>query len=131
MVLFFGDHQPALKALRSKVEVKPEYLVKGGEKELYNYIVPYYIWTNTGKSLSEIPEYISPNYLSLILKKLAGMPYDNWDRLREQAQKAYPVLSLQYVSRDGKSFQSAHDKSVGTEEVMKDYRMVQYDRLFG
>ena len=131
LVLFFGDHQPALPGIRYKVSIYGDYLMEGGEKPLYDYFVPYYIWTNTDIDTSDIPEYTSANYLSILFKKLAGIPYDNWDRLIEAAEQVYPVLAPQYVSRDGENFIRTKDVDIRSDQVMKDYEMVQYDRLFG
>ena len=70
----------------------------------------------------EVTDYTSPNYLSAILKKNAGLPLTAWDQFRLNAMQEYPVVTANFIlDKDG--------KLVG-KDSLKDYELVQYMRMF-
>ena len=113
IVLMFGDHQPGLMI--------PEHYVDCEESPDLDYIVPYILWANYDIEF-DAPEYTSPNYLSAILKKNAGLPLTAWDQFRLDVMQEYPVVTANFIlDKDG--------KPVGRDDL-KDYELVQYMRMF-
>ncbi len=115
IVLMFGDHQPSLR-------IPEDYMLIDGFDELMYYDVPYMLWANFDIEF-DAPEYTSPNYLSAILKKNAGLPLTAWDQYRLEMLEQYPVMTVNYIL-------DAEGKKVSTETV-NDYAIVQYMRMFG
>ncbi len=114
IVLMFGDHQPALLIPEDFMEIP-------NPAEALYYDVPYMLWANYDIEF-DAPEYTSPNYLSAILKKNAGLPLTAWDQFRLNTMKKYPVVAVDYILDD-------HYNTVDIESL-NDYRIVQYMRMF-
>ena len=114
IVLMFGDHQPAL--------LIPENFMRIDElTEAMYYDVPYILWANFDITF-DAPAYTSPNYLSAILKKNAGLPLTAWDQFRLEMLKKYPVLSINnIVDTNG---------NIVDKDKLRDYAIVQYMRMF-
>ena len=113
IVLMFGDHQPGLMI--------PEHYVDCEESPDMDYIVPYILWANFDIEF-DAPEYTSPNYLSAILKKNAGLPLTAWDQFRLDTMQEYPVVTSNFIlNKDG--------IQVG-KDGLRDYEIVQYMRMF-
>jgi len=110
----FGDHQPALLIPEDFMEIP-------NPAEALYYDVPYMLWANYDIEF-DAPEYTSPNYLSAILKKNAGLPLTAWDQFRLNTMKKYPVVAVDYILDD-------HYNTVDIESL-NDYRIVQYMRMF-
>ena len=113
IVLMFGDHQPGLLISEHYVDTK--------ESEDPDYTVPYVLWANYDIEF-DAPEYTSPNYLSAILKKNAGMSLTSWDQFRLDMMEEYPVVTSNYILDE--------DGNCVSRELLKDYEIVQYMRAF-
>lgn len=114
VVLMFGDHQPSLF-------IAGKYMKVDDFNDATYYTVPYILWANYDIEF-DAPEYTSPNYLSAILKKNAGLPLTAWDQFRLNAMQEYPVVTANFIlDKDG--------KLVG-KDSLKDYELVQYMRMF-
>lgn len=113
IVLMFGDHQPGL--------LIPEHFVDVEENIDLDYTVPYILWANYDITF-DAPTYTSPNYLSAILKKNAGLPLTAWDQFRLEMMEKYPVITANFIlDKDG--------NAVG-KNGLEDYEIVQYMRMF-
>ena len=113
IVLMFGDHQPSLLISEHFVEVD-----RGIDPD---YTVPYILWANFDIEF-DAPEITSPNYLSAILKKNAGLPLTAWDQFRLDVMQEYPVVSTHFIlDKDGNLIDKAQ---------LREYEFVQYMRLF-
>jgi Phosphoglycerol transferase and related proteins, alkaline phosphatase superfamily len=115
IVLMFGDHQPSLRILEDYMDID------GFSEDMY-YEVPYVLWANFDIEF-DAPEYTSPNYLSAILKKNAGLPLTAWDLFRLDMMKEYPVIALDHILDK--------DYRLVDAETLIDYAIVQYMRMFG
>ncbi|MCM1054623.1 MAG: LTA synthase family protein [Bacteroides sp.] len=119
VLLMFGDHQP-------RVSFTSPFLAN--QDLVDRYITPFFMWANYDVEWS-VPEFVSPNFLSIYLKQNAGLPLTSWDKLRLEAAEKYSALSCEFAV-------SAADGSVvGTSAVIdgdefKDYRCVQYRMMF-
>jgi len=114
VVLMFGDHQPSLF-------IPGKYMKVDDFNEATYYIVPYILWANYDIEF-DAPEYTSPNYLSAILKKNAGLPLTAWDQFRLDVMQEYPVVTANFII-DGNGNQVSKEK-------IRDYEIVQYMRMF-
>ena len=113
IVLMFGDHQPGLLISEHYVDTK--------ESVDLDYTVPYILWANYDIEF-DAPEYTSPNYLSAILKKNAGMSLTSWDQFRLEMMEEYPVVTSNYIlDKDG---------NIVGKDLLNKYEMVQYMRMF-
>ena len=114
IVLMFGDHQPSLRV--------PEHFMQvDGFTETMYYDVPYLLWANFDIEF-DAPAYTSPNYLSAILKKNAGLPLSAWDQFRLDMMAQYPVVSAYKVLDK--------DYNAADPAALRDYAIVQYRRMF-
>ena len=113
IVLMFGDHQPGVLISEHYVDVE--------EDVDPDYTVPYILWANYDIEF-DAPEVISPNYLSAVLKKNAGLGLTAWDRFRLEMMEEYPVVTANYVL----------NKDLNEADLigLKDYEHVQYMRMF-
>ena len=113
MVLMFGDHQPGLLISEHYVEAE-----KGADLD---YTIPYIMWANYDIEF-DVPEVTSPNYVSAILKKNAGLDLSAWDQFRLEMMKSYPVVTTNYVLNK--------DLNEADLNELKNYEHVQYMRMF-
>lgn len=113
IVLLFGDHQPGL--------LISEHYVDAEEGVNLDYTVPYFLWANFDMEF-DAPAYTSPNYLSAVLKKNAGLPLTSWDQFRLAMLEKYPVVTANAIL-------DAEGDPV-PKEALSDYEMVQYMRMF-
>lgn len=113
IVLMFGDHQPG--AMIS------EHYVDADEGVDLDYTVPYILWANYDVEF-DAPTAMSPNYLSAVLKKSAGLGLTAWDQFRLDMLEEYPVMTANMIL----------DKNgvVVSKDKAKDYAYVQYSRMF-
>lgn len=114
IVLMFGDHQPSLR-------IPEDYMAIDGFEEAMYYDVPYMLWANYDIEF-DAPKYTSPNYLSAILKKNAGLPLTEWDLFRLHMMEKYPVVTrYEKLDKDYKAVDAS---------ALNDYAIVQYMRMF-
>ena len=114
IVLMFGDHQPSLL-------IPEDYMAIDGFEEAMYYDVPYILWANYDIEF-DAPKYTSPNYLSAILKKNAGLPLTEWDLFRLHMMEKYPVVTrYEILDKDYKAVDAS---------ALNDYAIVQYMRMF-
>ena len=114
IVLMFGDHQPSLLVLEDYMHIE-------GPSESMYYDVPYMLWANFDIEF-DAPEYTSPNYLSAILKKNAGLALTAWDQFRLKMMDEYPVIAFDHILDKNYNYVNP--------DVLKDYAIVQYMRMF-
>ena len=114
VVLMFGDHQPSLF-------IPGKYMKVDDFNEATYYTVPYILWANYDIKF-DAPEYTSPNFLSAILKKNAGLPLTAWDQFRLDVMQEYPVVTANFIF-DKKGARVEAD-------VLKNYAYLQYYRMF-
>ncbi len=86
-----------------------------------DYVVPYLLWANYELEF-DAPPYISPNYLSAVLKKNAGLSLTEWDQFRLEMLEQYPVVTANFIlDKEGNTI---------NKEKLQDYAVVQYMRMF-
>lgn len=127
VILLFGDHQPGLATSFYEEMLGhsyDEFTISDYQKR---YTVPYYIWANY--ELKDVSySNVSANYLSMVLKDAAGLPFDSWDNFRKSVYEKYPILTSRLImNQNGVRF------SRGTVEdaLLDKYEMIQYQRIKG
>lgn len=123
LVYYFGDHLPRLGKPIGVYDVYNA-LNYFNDKEkidtdINSYITPIAIWSNY-KGISPIASKVSPAQLSLHILKESGVSYPIYFNILDQLNKEHPYLQ-NHLS--GKELQN--------EELVKDYKLIQYDLLFG
>lgn len=122
VVLLFGDHQPILEAPVSDIFIDYE---AGGYK-YSDFIVPYVAWANFDMDF-DIPDTISTNYLSAVLKQNAGIKLTEWDRFRLDVMQEYPVLTANFIADSDGNIYSPSE--CGSSELINDYKILQYHQM--
>lgn len=127
IVLMFGDHQPGLPDIEQHIELDSD-----GKNELCKtadrYTVPYIMWSNFETDWSGGTDTVSPNYLSAVLKKSAGLPLNEWDKFRLEALEQYPAVTTQFSVDSSGEFLPTD--SAMSEDIMRKYNYLAYNRLF-
>ena len=128
IVVFYGDHFPG---------VNKEFFKKAYGKDFENlqdkqkiHTIPFFVWANYPVEKEEV-ELSSFNYLSNFVYRVADIEPPPFNRFLADVQKEIPTMnSWGYYSRKNKKFMD-YDKAEGTEaEILKEYRMMQYNSLF-
>ena len=95
VILFFGDHQPAITSIYSDLE-----------EERIAYKIPYFIWSNYGLKVSGVPTELSMNYLGSVLLRSLGIEdkwfnfvYSNMDEFPVIADNVYKLKDSKYLMK--------------------------------
>lgn len=115
ILLFLGDHQPALPSL-SDSDTEDNSSTK--EK----YAVPYLLWNNYDSPM-EIPETISINYLATYLLKNCNLQRSLYYIFLEEMSKNIPIVIASGYEQDNNFYQWEGGKS---NEWLEKYRILQY-----
>lgn len=153
-IVIFGDHQPHLPdGFYEQVTGKTP-LGMTAEDSIRKNFIPYIIWANydlkemfsgTDGLLKQMAQTdtkssyefgadtnadISINYLRLVFKQAAGLPFSDYDRFLLDMSKVFPVISPKgCIDEDGKLYQ-VDELDGEKKDRMKEYEMVQYYYLF-
>ncbi len=125
LVYFFGDHAPRLGSLDDYYSVYNKLGVKEAVKteqeigELKYYTTPLATWSNF-RDMRSFSSVISPSHLSYEMLKDAGVDYPNYLNIIPKLETKYPIMHL-------KNMELVNPE----DELVKDYRLIQYDLLFG
>lgn len=121
IVLFYGDHLPAMWP--DAVEDRND------EQTLHE--TPWFVWANFDTTEVEPPEVLGPNYLAGQLLDTANAPLTPFDALLAElsgelaADQAGRMLDAQGAPI------TAETLSARGQELLEDYRLVQYDLAVG
>lgn len=129
IVLFYGDHLPALDAAFYEE-------IHGGsfdtmDEQMCHYMVPFFIWANF--EIDELTvECTSLSYLSVLLFQAAGLELTPYQRFLSDVQNAIPAINMEgYYSVSEGCFLPISDAQ-GTEKIwLNRYQQIQYAYLFG
>lgn len=119
IVYFFGDHVSRIESVEGFYDLMKKVNGKDASEDIKSYNTPVAVWSN----VSEIPRLetdISSNILSYNILSNAGVEYPNYYNILEEIQNKYPIMNI-------------NTKGIVDEgdQVIKDYRSIQYDLLFG
>lgn len=127
IILFFGDHQPALG------DGFYEYLYQKNLDTLTldemqrRYKVPFFIWANY-EIENQIGVETSINYLSSILWKATALPSTPYLSFLNAVQSVYPVINPFGIKTKDDNNWKEFDIENGS--ILSDYEIVQYNNIF-
>ncbi len=118
VLVFFGDHQPALSV--------SDGIIKSQIPAREFYTVPYLIWTNFGADVSGAPERTSPNFLAIDMLRAAGLELPAWQGFLEGVRDEYTAVSAHdVIDAAGRHY----DEMSGDEQAQVDVDLLGYARL--
>ncbi|MEE0968410.1 MAG: LTA synthase family protein [Clostridia bacterium] len=126
VLLFFGDHQPAIEeAFLRELNGSAFDTLEEMQKQ---YTVPFFIWANYDIPEADVP-LTSLNYLSNYLLNTAGLdaPYNAFLRELEKDIPAMNLLGLYYS--ETRSFIRYDDPRAEKMQRLCDYRLLQYHSI--
>ena len=101
MVVFFGDHQPALTNAFYEVLYGKKLSERTTQEVLQQYAVPFFIWTNYDIEERE-NVIISPNYLGVLTAQMAGLPLTGYMNFLAQMYEEIPAITpVGMITKDG------------------------------
>ncbi len=101
MVVFFGDHQPALKNAFYETLYGKTLSERTTQEVLQQYAVPFFIWANYDIEERE-DVVISPNYLGVLTAQLAGLPLTGYMNFLAQMYEEIPAITpVGMITREG------------------------------
>lgn len=128
ILVFFGDHQPSLPDSFYESIMGESLSDLSGKDLLKRYQTPFLIWANYDIEEQEGIE-TSPNYLSMLMKKAAGMKMTPFECYLEDLYEEIPVLSVNgMVDKEGTYYQIS--KKNPYKEKLLEYQILQYNTLF-
>ncbi|MGO1057659.1 LTA synthase family protein [Planococcus sp. FY231025] len=134
LIVFFGDHLPAL-GHDYKLFKQAGFVPKGPGEENWEledfknmHTTPLAIWSNYGADIPELGT-ISPSFLAPAIFDLAGIEKPLYYSLLENFQKEMPgYTSKVKIDAEGELYKVTPDS---VEDVKRAYELIQYDLLFG
>lgn len=129
LIVFFGDHQPALENAFYEVLYAKPLDQRTPEEVLQQYAVPFLIWANY-----DIDEqqglHLSSNLLSPLVARTAGLPMTGWMHFLDRLSQQLPVLSTAgYRSADGAVTDDARELSAEDRAWLRDYQLLAHRAL--
>lgn len=125
IIIMLGDHQPGMHGYNQKYQVDDRY----GEyinHILKNYMVPITVWSNYREIQAQ--NVLSMNFLPSYILELAGVEIKGFMKFNHIIRNKVEVFSHIIKGKNGLYHQ---DVPNDLEEIINDYRMLQYDILFG
>ena len=131
IIVFFGDHFPALdeEFYKSLYGKSLDELDLGETQKMYK--VPFFIWANYDIEEQQI-ECTSINYLSSILLKTTNLSMTKYDKfLLELQNNVLAINSKGYLDSEGKYKEVPNSfDSIIDNELLNKYRLIQYNNMF-
>lgn len=122
MIIFFGDHQPALDSESAS------FVYSRNTSALNEYKTKFFIWTNY-ETLSEENMEISANYLPWLIIKQGNFEMPPYIKMLGKVHEKFPVLCAQgVIDSDGNQYSSVND--ILEDPLIREYQYVQYANMF-
>lgn len=117
-VLFFGDHFPS--------DVFDRFMEKNnGDLDFYK--TDYFIYSNFETPVLDYP-LVSPNVMSSIVLEQLNIKLTPYYALLDEVKKTLPVIRWgEYLIQLDKPFVLEEELPISAQELVNDYRMIQYD----
>lgn len=129
VVVFFGDHQPALESgfIEGLIGNSDSEMIE--EQRQKKYVTPFFLWANY-----DFPEMedinMSANYLGAYLIEKLGLPMTGFQKYLLEMKEEYPVINtVGMIDKDGDhiSYQELSEKE---EKILKKYDTIIYNYMF-
>ena len=129
--VMFGDHFPMM------TDEFQEYIMDEGdwqsefEKSQVQYATPYIVHANYDVDLSNIPEYMSVNYLATDILDACGLdmsPYNNY--LLEMQQDIPALNAFGFKTKDNNWYKYSDEYPAEYAEKLTEYNILQYNSIY-
>ncbi len=121
VIVFFGDHRPNL------IDTYEKSFENNRDHDLAYYSTPFLIWTNFDTE-TEYIDYISLNYLSVIMKEKAQMSVTKFDNFLMELYEKYPIISNNFMIDNQNNYSSEYDLT--QDPLLVEYGILSYYYLF-
>ncbi len=129
VIVFFGDHQPALPDDFYQMALGKTKDEMAGEERMQFYHSDYLIWANFDLEEKEMD--LSSNYLAPAMKQAAGMELTGYDRFLLDLQEDLPIVTLNgFWDRDGVFEENLENPESPWYDRLQEYDMLVYNHLF-
>jgi hypothetical protein len=88
-------------------------------EKLKYYTTPFAAWSNY-KEIDSFSEIVSPSHIAYKILQDSGVKYPNYFNILPKLEENFPVLHQQTINTVDNN-----------NQLIKDYRLIQYDLLFG
>ncbi len=123
MIVFFGDHQPALTDDFYR-DIYGEDSLDDAQREKM-FVTPYLIWSNYDRQTYDMP-YINTGYLEAIVKAEAGLELNQWEQYLLGIMQEYPVVGQYGLYDADYNFTSYDDLSDRQEQAVQQMQHAMY-----
>ena len=128
IIVFFGDHQPALD--ENYYKTIPTGTKASEMQEAVNkHTVPFFVWANYDIKAENIGT-ISVNYLQNILLKTAGLSMTSYNKYLDTLYEKLPVLSTTVCMDKKGNYYNYLDSKMPYASLVSNYHLVQYNQVF-
>ena len=125
LIVFFGDHQPALKNAFYEELYGKTLEERTTEEVLQQYAVPFFIWANYDiEERSDVV--ISTNYLGVLTAQTAGLPLTGYMNFLAQMYEELPVITpVGLITKDGECVKE-EDLNGAQRQWLDNYEVLNY-----
>lgn len=125
LIVFFGDHQPALKNAFYETLYEKPLSERTTEEVLQQYAVPFFLWANY--DIEEQQDVIlSANYLGVLTAQTAGLPLTGYMNFLSQLYERLPVITpVGFITKEGKAVKK-EELSQEESQWFYDYSVLNY-----
>ena len=125
MIVFFGDHQPALKNGFYEALYGKALSERTTQEVLQQYAVPFFIWTNY--DIQERKDVIlSANYLGVLTAQTAGLPMTGYMNFLSRLYEQLPVITpVGFITGAGECLEE-EELSQTQREWLHTYQVLNY-----
>lgn len=129
VIVFFGDHQPALPDDFYQMALGKTKDEMAGEERMQLYHSDYVIWANFDLDEKEMD--LSTNYLAPVLKQETGMELTGYDRFLLDLKEDLPIVTLNgFWDKDGVYEEHLENPDSPWYDRLQEYDMLVYNHLF-
>ena len=134
IIVLWGDHLPPLGSVYPDTGYMPEQVATRKaplDVMKRQHETPLVVWSNKKGPRKDVGT-ISPALLPYTVLKTAGFEHPFYTGFLGRVQKTYNIVDrYQLATRDGKAFPDWSRDEKGIDPVVREYRYLQYDMMFG
>lgn len=129
VVLFFGDHQPAIESSFVEMAIGKKISQFTLEDRQKMYMVPFLMWTNFDIEEKYVDK-ISINYLSTFLCQELGLPMTGFQKYLTNLYQEFPVINSVCVVDKDNQYLDKNTLTGTQKEAFDEYSILIYNYMF-
>ena len=131
VILFFGDHQPALSNDLYRDIYGKDLDDRTMEELMQQYTTPFFLWANF--DIEEAQDVsIGTSFLGVLASQLAGYPQTGYMKFLSQLNETFTAITpVGYVLSDGTVYETRDELGEAEQALLDQYEYLQYYNLFG